>query len=466
MWLLLRRCFFFDGIINWIFYEYFYIFLKFIWIDGLVGVIIVQIIIYYLIVYFNVYVSFINIDFFFEEQVENFGSKGFYFFRMVIFLFVFLGIMSGVIFVGIFSFEDFVVLIVFQGSLIVKKFMFYQIYSFFVLGFVIGNLQMVVLVLVMFVLVVIMFFVVRWYVGFRQYVMFSKGGRWNLRVVKFKWWQVFFIVFVVVLVFFIMVFLQIGVFFLVFFKSWYGIWLSGFMFDNMKVIIIQLDIERVIINSFMYLIVVVFIIILFFFILVYVFNRFKKVRFVLIIDSFVMILIVVFGIVIVMSYFFFFLMVLLFKGSSFDFINLLEFFFGVVLILVYLIRCLFFVVCLIFVGLQQVYVFFEEVVMNLGVGRWKVFISVIILMIYFNFFGGVMFSFVYCMSEISVGIIFGLINLIWYLIIVKMKEFIIGVVGSVNFVVVFGVFFMVVQIMVIVIVNLIIKQRYFFIGLI
>lgn len=463
--IVVKKMFLPDGIINWIFYEHLHLFPKPIWIDGLVGVIIAQTITYYPIVYLNAYASFINIDPSLEEQAENLGSRGFHLFRTVTFPLALPGIMSGAILVGIFSLEDLAAPIVFQGSPIAKKLMSYQIYSSFVSGFAIGNPQMAALSLVMLFLAVVMFLAVRWYVGLRQYAMLSKGGRWNPRVAKPKWWQALLIAFVAVPVLLITVFPQIGVLLLAFSKSWYGTWPTGFTLDNMKAIVTQPDIERVIINSLMYSTAAVVIIILLSLASSYASNRFKNAKLAPVIDSLATIPIAVPGIVIAMSYFFFFSTVPPFKGSSLDPTNLLEFFPGAALILAYSIRRLPFAARSISAGLQQVHVSLEEAAMNLGAGRWKALMSVIIPMIYLNLFGGAMLSFVYCMSETSVGITLGSINSTWYPITAKMKELIIGAVGSANLAAALGVFLMAVQITAIVIANVITKQRYSFIGL-
>ncbi|MEO2151158.1 MAG: ABC transporter permease subunit, partial [Thermococcus sp.] len=153
------------------------------------------------------------------------------------------------------------------------------------------------------------------------------------------------------------------------------------------------------------------------------------------------------------------------KGSILDPTNLLYFFPGAALILAYSIRRLPFAARSISAGLQQVHVSLEEAAMNLGAGRWKALTSILLPMISLNLLGGAMLSFVYCMSETSVGITLGSINSTWYPITAKMRELIIGAVGSANLAAALGVFLMLVQITAIVIANIITKQRYSFIGL-
>ncbi|WP_297513167.1 iron ABC transporter permease [Thermococcus sp.] len=460
-----KKMFLPDGIINWIFYEHLHLFPKPIWIDGLVGVIIAQTITYYPIVYLNAYASFINIDPSLEEQAENLGSRGFHLFRTVTLPLALPGIASGAILVGIFSLEDLAAPIVFQGSAIAKKLMSYQIYSSFVSGFAVGNPQMAALALIMLTIALIMFLAVRWYVGLRQYAMLSKGGRWKPRVAKPKWWQALIIAFVAVPLLLITIFPQIGVVLLAFSKTWYGTWPSGFTLENMKAIVTQPDIEHVILNSVLYSTAAIVIIILLSLTASYASSRFKKAKLAPILDSLATIPIAVPGIVIAMSYFFFFSTVPPFKGSILDPTNLLYFFPGAALILAYSIRRLPFAARSISAGLQQVHISLEEAAMNLGAGRWKALTSILLPLISLNLLGGAMLSFVYCMSETSVGITLGSINSTWYPITAKMRELIIGAVGSANLAAALGVFLMLVQITAIVIANIITKQRYSFIGL-
>jgi len=459
-----KKMFLPNGLINWIFYQTLHVFPHPIWIDGLVGVIIAQSITYYPIVYLNAYASFINIDPSLEEQAENLGSRGFHLFRTVTFPLALPGIAAGATLVGIFSLEDLAAPIVFQGS-IAKKLMSFQIYSSFVSGFAVGNPQMAALSLVMLTLALVMFLTIRRYVGMRQYAMLSKGGRWKPRVSKPKKWQAALIYLVIVPLLLITIFPQIGVVLLAFSKQWYGTWPHGFTLQHMKAIITQPDILNVIRNSLMYSTAAIAIILLLSLTASYASGRFKKAKLAPVLDSLATIPIAVPGIVIAMSYFFFFSTVPPFKGSSLDPTNLLNFFPGAALILAYSIRRLPFAARSIAAGIQQVHVSLEEAALNIGAGRWKALTSILLPLILLNLLGGAMLSFVYCMSETSVGITLGSINSTWYPITAKMRELIMGAVGSASLAAALGVFLMLVQITAIVLANLVTKQRYSFIGL-
>ncbi|WP_258084046.1 ABC transporter permease [Thermococcus thermotolerans] len=460
---IVKKMFLPDGLINWIFYDILHVFPHRIVIDGLIGVIVAQTMTYYPIVYLNAYASFINIDPTLEEQAENLGSRGFHLFRTVTFPLALPGIAAGATLVGIFSLEDLAAPIVFQGNPLARKLMSFQIYSAFTSGFNVGSPQLAALALIMLTIAILMFLGIRKYVSMRQYAMLSKGGRWKPRVAKPKGWQAVLIYFVVLPMLLISIFPQVGVVLLAFSKSWAGTWPDGFTTAHIKSIITQPDIERVILNSVMYSTVAIVVIILLSLTASYASSRFKKSKLGPVLDSLATIPIAVPGIVIAMSYFFFFAKV--FPDTPLDPTNLLGFNPAMVLVLAYSIRRLPFAARSISAGIQQVHVSLEEVALNLGASRWKALTGILIPLILLNLLGGAMLSFVYCMSETSVGITLGSINPDYYPITARMVELMTSAVGSANLAAALGVFLMTVQIIAIVLANVITKQRYSFIGL-
>ncbi|NJE41790.1 iron ABC transporter permease [Thermococcus sp. GR6] len=460
---IVKKMFLPTGLINWIFYDILHIFPHPIWIDGLVGVIVAQTLTYYPIVYLNAYASFINIDPTLEEQAENLGSGGVHLFRTVTFPLALPGIAAGATLVGIFSLEDLAAPIVFQGNGLARKLMSFQIYSAFTSGFNVGSPQLAALALMMLLIAVLMFLGIRKYVSMRQYAMLSKGGRWKPRVAKPKSWQAFLIYFVVLPILFLSIFPQIGVVLLAFSEQWGdATWPSGFTLKHIQSILTQPDIERVIINSVMYSTAAIVVIILLSLTASYASSRFKKSKLGPVLDSLATIPIAVPGIVIAMSYFFF---AKVFPDTPLDPTNLLGFNPAMVLILAYSIRRLPFAARSISAGIQQVHVSLEEAALNLGASRWKALTGILIPLILLNLLGGAMLSFVYCMSETSVGITLGSINPDYYPITARMVELITGSVGGAHLTAALGVFLMTVQIIAIVLANLITKQRYSFIGL-
>ncbi len=454
------------GLIDWIFYDKLHIFSHPIWLDGLVGVIVAQTMTYYPMVYLNAYASFINIDPSLEEQAENLGSHGFHLFRTVTFPLALPGIAAGAVLVGIFSLEDLAAPIVFQSAPIARKLMSFQIYSAFTSPTgLIGTPQLSALALVMLAVSLILFFSIRAYVGRKQYSMLSKGGRWNPRVARPKWWQAIVIYLIVIPAILLTIFPQIGVILLALSKRWYSTWPQGFTFDNIKAVVTQPGVTRVIMNSLTYSTAAIVIILVLSLTSAYAVNRFKKAKLAPVLDSLSTIPIAVSGIVIAMSYFVFFSKVPPFKNiSSINPLNLLGFNPAFLLILAYSIRRLPFAARSISAGMQQVHVSLEEAAMNLGAGRWRAVIGILMPMIVLNVLGGAMLSFVYCMSETSVGITLGHMNPTYMPITAKMKELISSSMGSAHLAAGLGVFLMAIQIAAIVLANLITKQRTSFIG--
>jgi iron(III) transport system permease protein len=460
---IVKKMFLPDGLINWLFFDLLHIFPHRIVIDGLVGVIVAQSLTYYPIVYLNAYASFINIDPTLEEQAENLGSGGLHLFRTVTFPLALPGIAAGATLVGIFSLEDLAAPIVFQGNPLARKLMSFQIYSAFTSGFNVGSPQLAALAIIMLTIAIAMFLGIRKYVSMRQYAMLSKGGRWKPRVAKPKGWQAALIYFVVLPVLLISIFPQVGVVLLAFSESWSGTWPQGFTTKHIASIVTQPDIERVIMNSVMYSTVAIVVIILLSLTASYAASRFKKSQLGPVLDSLATIPIAVPGIVIAMGYFFFFAKV--FPNTPLDPTNLLGFNPAMVLVLAYSIRRLPFAARSISAGIQQVHVSLEEAALNLGAGRWKALTGILMPLILLNLLGGAMLSFVYCMSETSVGITLGSINPDYYPITARMVELMTSAVGSANLAAALGVFLMTVQIIAIVLANVITKQRYSFIGL-
>jgi len=94
------------GLLNYLFFDLLHILPWRISIDGLVGLIVVQTLTYYPIVYTNVLSSLNNIDPSLEEMAENLGSRGFRLFRTVTFPLFLPGLVAGAIITFIFSLED------------------------------------------------------------------------------------------------------------------------------------------------------------------------------------------------------------------------------------------------------------------------------------------------------------------------------------------------------------------------
>ena len=77
------------------------------------------------------------------------------------------------------------------------------------------------------------------------------------------------------------------------------------------------------------------------------------------------------------------------------------------LIFSYTIRKFPFTVRSAFAGFEQTHVELEEAAWNLGASRFKAFTDISLKLVWINILAGGMLSFVYCMSEVSTGIIIG-----------------------------------------------------------
>ncbi|NJE85789.1 iron ABC transporter permease [Thermococcus sp. CX2] len=458
----IKKMFAINGVFNYIFHDILGI-LPLIKVDGLAGVALAQIMAYYPIVYLNAYASFINIDPTLEEQAENLGSKGFHLFRTVTFPLALPGIAAGATLVFIFSLEDLAAPIVFHSHPFAKKLISYEIYSSFINELGVTSPKIAALSIIMLVLAIAAFLGIRKYVSLRQYSMISKGGRWKPRVSKPKPWQAAIIYLVLVPLLIFTIFPQMGVIMLAFSEQWSTTPLpQGFTLDWIKMMFTDPQVSSAIVNSLTYAGSAIVLIILLSITSSYAAGRFKG-KLGPILESVVILPMAVPGIVVAMGYFYFFSSA--FKGTFLDPTNLNAFNPAFVLILAYSIRRLPFAARSTYAGLQQVHVSLEEAAMNLGATRWKTIASVLMPLIYLNVFGGAMLSFVYAMSETSTSITLGAMQPDKMPMTAYMAEVLRGATGSVHIVAAMGVLLIVVQITSIVIVNLLTKQRYSFIGL-
>lgn len=458
----IKKMFMEYGLINYIFHDTLHLLPFRLKIDGLAGVTLAQAMAYYPIVYLNAYASFINIDPTLEEQAENLGSRSFHLFRTVTFPLALPGIAAGATLVFIFSLEDLAAPIVFQGDPLARKIMSFQIYSKFIGEFGERSPEIAALSIIMLSLAVLAFLGIRKYVSLRQYAMLSKGGRWSPRVSKPKTWQAAIIYLLLLPLLLLTIFPQIGVVMLAFAKQWSVTVLpSGFTTEWVKEMFTQPEARGAIFNSLVYAGSAVVFIVLLSITSSYAAGRFKG-SLSPILESIVILPIAVPGIVIAMGYFYLFSE--LFPNTSLDPISI-HFNPAPVLIIAYSIRRLPFAARSVFAGLQQVHVSLEEASMNLGAGRWKTISSVLMPLISLNVLGGAMLSFVYAMSETSTSITLGALVTGRQPITAYMADLIGSAAGSVNLAAALGVLLITVQITAIVIVNVITKQRYSFIGL-
>lgn len=430
--------------------------------SGYMGVILTQIITFYPIVYLNVYSSMNNIDPSLEEQAENLGAKGFKLFKTVTLPLSAPGIMAGATLVFIFSIEDIAAPIIFG----IRDVLAYQVYSYFQgVRVGIGNREAAGLSLIMLILALTMFIVVRNYVNLRHYSMLSKGGRWKPRVRKpgIKGLLAIYLgLFPLVL---LTVSPQIGVFMLAISERWTETpFPQGFTIKHIMNLFQIKGIFKSIMNSIVYSCIATCIIVLLGLSSSYVVSRYKL-RGVALLDYLSTVPLAIPGLVIAYGYFYFFHG--FFKETVLDpIVNP-----ALPIIIAYSVRRLPFAARSIFAGLQQIHVSLEEASYNLGASRFKTITKITIPLIILNIMSGAMISFVYCVAETSVSVTLGglggditSLNHKAPISMAILDLISSGRVESVHLAAALGVFLILIQILTIIMITIVFKQSYAFIG--
>jgi len=452
-----------NGIFNWILHDLIGILPKPIRIDGLVGVMIAQAIAYYPIVYLNTYASFVNIDPSLEEQAENLGSRGFKLLRTITLPLALPGISAGATLTFIFSLEDLGAPIAFHSASIAKKLITYQIYDKFLSETGYRSPEIAALAIILLALSLLAFALIRKYVSLRQYAMMSKGGRWYVRTVKPKWWQYVIIYTIVLPLVLFTITPQIGVILLAFSKEWSRTpYPRGFTLQHISQIALDPSVRRYVINSITYAFIAILIIVVISVMASYVSNRFRGVLSP-IVEALTVFPLAVPGIVIAIGYFYFFASI----TPKTSVLNPLSVSFnpGPILIIAYSIRRMPFTARSIYAGIQQVHASLEEAAMNLGSTRWKAVMGILVPLIAMNVLGGAMLSFVYAMSETSVSITIGSLEMSKAPMTAYMRDLIVSAAGSAHMAAALGFILIAVQISAIILSTIITKQRYAFIGI-
>jgi len=445
-----------DGLISWFICDVLGIPLR-IGVSEIAGVVVAQTMTFFPIVYLNVFSSMVNIDPSLEEQAENLGAKGFHLFRTITLPLSLPGLAAGAAIVFIFSLEDVAAPIVFNE----KRFMSYQILSKFIEATT-GRLSPVAatLAVILLALALTAFAGIKRYVTLRQYAMLSRGGRWSIRVRR-PGIKGLIAIYISLLPLFLLAFPQFGVFIYAFCEKWTGPLPEGFTIDHVAKIVIDPLVSRAIVNSLTYSLSALILIVLMGISASYVIAR-AKLAGVELLDLLVTSPIALPGLVIAVGYFYFF--TTMFKGTLLDPIASGPSF---LLILAYSVRRLPFTARAVFAGLQQIHIALEEASLNLGASRLRTIRSIVIPLIGINIVSGALISFVYCMSEVSTSITLGGLGGLGELhqapITLIMMDYLSRVEGP-YVVASLGVLLMSIQLAVITLTNVILKQRYAYIG--
>ncbi len=445
-----------DGTVNYFLYSFFGFKIV---IDGLAAVILVQTLHFFSLTYLSAYGAFQNIDPTLEESAENMGAKGFTLFRKVTLPLALPGIEAGAILTFILAIEDLGTLIVYEGSTQVKHTLTYQIFdNIWAPTGTVEGIATALGVLLLFI-AMISFFFIRRYMSLRHYAMMSKGGTWNPRFTKAKWFHylIFYGFIIAILAFALLP--HLGVFLLAFAAP--GSWGTGnpipteFWFGNFVRMFVDPEFFGSIVNSLVYSTVAIIIIIVVGTGAAYIVAR-KNIPGKEGLDLLVTMPIALPGIVIAIGYLIFF--------SNAPFLNLFlspVLFFAPIFLITfsYTVRKFPFTVRSTYAGLQQTHVELEEAAQNLGASRVRVFFGIVLPIIGASILAGAMMSFVYCMSEVSTSIILGDINSTWGPITWKMQSALGALAMGQSMAAAMGVLLMTIQIIVMTIVNVVLKRR-------
>jgi len=373
---------------------------------GLPAVILVQTLSFFPIVYLNAYASMVNIDPSLEEQAENLGSRGFKLFRTVTLPLSLPGISAGAALVFIFSLEDLGAPIGVKAAFglgLHNKLLSYDVYDHFRKAYALElvSRSAYVSTSIMLLIATAVFLAVRSYVSLRQYAMLSKGGRWSPRVREVSGFRRVLLPLLIALVVLVTSFPQVGTVFMAF-SNWSiaGATPTEFRVEYFLSIVRDVDMVRAAANSTRYSALALLLMLVVGGGLAYVTSR-RRIPGSSVLDLLATLPIAVPGIVVGVGYLTFFNTY--FRGTILSPVdhptNLLVF--------TYAARRIPFVIRPIYAGIQQVHVSLEEAAQNLGAGRARMYLTVLLPLIAGNAVAGALTAFVYSMNEVSTSLLLG-----------------------------------------------------------
>ncbi len=453
------------GLLNYLLFDLMHILPWRVSIDGLVGLIVIQTLTYYPIVYTNVLSSLNNIDPSLEEMAENLGSKGFRLFRTITLPLFLPGLVAGAVITFIFSLEDLGAPIGFIGATanpLSKNVASYQIYASFKEALT-GDISPKVsaLALLIMVITILSYALVKYYTSKRSYTMISKGGRWSPRLSKPRLGSELLIIGSLLLLFILGAMPQIGTFVLAS-TNWAssGTFPTKITGEYFKALTTNRDVVRAILNSLGYSIVAVVIMIIVGSSISYVVAK-RDIPTKGFLDLLATVPVSVPGVSLAVSYFLFFSSKF-FRGSLLDPLTDP----ALLLILAYSIRRLPFTTRSVYAGLQQIDKSLEEASLNLGATRTSTFTRIVIPLIMSNVISGALLSFVYSMSEVSTSVTLGALSEARVPITFFISQIVYGTaaVGSVSIGASLCILLMAVQITAMAVSNYVLKQKVSFLG--
>jgi ABC-type Fe3+ transport system permease subunit len=395
----LKRMIIADGVLNTLFYRYLHLIPFRVEISDISAMILVQTLLFYPIVFLNAYTAIVNIDPTMEEQAENLGGSGFRLFRSVTLPLATPGLEAGALLVFILSLEDLGTPIVFVGTL-AQKVLTYQVFQrmFTPAGYI--SEEATALALLLLIISAVIFIVIRKYVSLKRYAMLTKGGIWRPRTRKISPQTTVVIYAFCTALLFVALLPHMGVILLAFAGQWgAGLLPDYFTLNNFHYIFSDKLTLQSIINSLSYSAVATVVIILLGVSAAYLVSR-KKVTGMAALDTLITIPIAIPGIVVSTGLFLIFLPTFLSPIATA----------APLLIMSYTVRKFPFTVRAVFSGLEQTDKALEEAAVSVGASRARTFFSITMPLVFLNVLGGSMLSFIYSMSEVSTSIVIGAAN--------------------------------------------------------
>ncbi|MEB3773586.1 MAG: iron ABC transporter permease [Desulfurococcales archaeon] len=435
--------------------------------QDIAGMVLAQTMMFWPIVYLNVYSSMLQVDPSLEEQAENLGASGWKLFRTVTLPLSLPGLASGAAIVFIFSMEDLAAPLAFKVEDVISIRIVREILS----STTILELSpdAVILALILVTMASLWFIIIKKYVSLRQYAMIVRGGRWTPRRFKPSLLGYIFIYLVLVPWTIFSAIPQIGVLIYAFTEQWIGLLPSGLTLDNFKYIFSEEVTLSALRNSVVYSAAAVIVIIVIGVSSAYISSRVRA-RIAGLLDLLSTIPIAIPGLALATG------LIILYGFSQastawpLKYLNPIDYSPALLLILAYAVRRSPFTTRAIYAGLQQVHEALEESAINLGASRSRVLATIVIPLIGLNIFSGALISFVYSVAEVSTSITIGRIHPIdegYAPMTAVMYEYLTGGYGGGNYihiVAAMATLVLTVQLLVITLTNIVLKQRYAFIG--
>ncbi|MEM2004703.1 MAG: iron ABC transporter permease [Zestosphaera sp.] len=429
-------------------------------VDGMFGVILTQSMAFWPIAYLNIYSSMMLIDPSLEEQAENLGAKGFKLFRSVTLPLSLPGIAAGAAITFIFSMED-------LGGPIAYSFydvLSYSIYSNIKaaqnigeIGSYVGSLSLILLALAL-----AIFFSIKRYVSLKQYAMLSRGGRWvpRLRKPGLPGKLIIYLVILPLIAFTAMP--QAGVFIAAFTDRWSRPYPEGLTLMHLINVVTNPDILTGLFNSVRYAATATAIIVVLSLSAAYLAARSRIHVLNELLDMLSTSPLAIPGLAIASGY------IIMFTSWPFKdtFLDPLSSYGPwMLVVLAYVIRRSPFATRAIYAGLQQMHVAYEEAAMNLGASRVRTLATIVIPLIGLNVLSGALLAFVYSIAETSVSVTVGAIASGQKPLTAVMLDYLTGGRATgLQLAAAMAVLIVITQLLIIVVTNVFLKQRYAFIG--